>query len=180
MSPASAHFHTQDVSEPLTADGDSLSPGELLITSTLVDEFLGSLEAYGIFLRFFSGSWANFDLKRCGGRYDIILTSETIYRKENMDSLVTVMRAACASGSRHDDPQTQSLSYISEEAYHQHLCLVAAKVLYFGVGGGFAEFVRAVERQDPSCRVETVWERHVGVGRKIMRVKWGDDRDWLD
>ncbi|KAI9444081.1 hypothetical protein H4582DRAFT_1919155 [Lactarius indigo] len=50
------------------------------------------------------------------------------------------------------------------------LCLVAAKVLYFGVGGGVQEFVRAVE--DERGTVHTVWEHREGVGRRIMRVEW--------
>ncbi|KAH9023926.1 hypothetical protein EDB84DRAFT_1564570 [Lactarius hengduanensis] len=50
------------------------------------------------------------------------------------------------------------------------LCLVAAKVLYFGVGGGVREFVRVVE--DEGGTVHTVWEHREGVGRRIMRVEW--------
>lgn len=51
-----------------------------------------------------------------------------------------------------------------------HLCLVAAKILYFGVGGGVSDFLRAVEAT--KARVETVLERKEGVGRKVMRVWW--------
>ena len=47
---------------------------------------------------------------------------------------------------------------------------MAAKVVYFGVGGGVSEFVSAVEGEGRS--VETVWEKKEGVGRVIMRVKW--------
>jgi protein-histidine N-methyltransferase len=43
-------------------------------------------------------------------------------------------------------------------------------VLYFGVGGGVQEFVRAVE--DERGTVHTVWEHREGVGRRIMRVEW--------
>ena len=51
-----------------------------------------------------------------------------------------------------------------------YLCLVAAKVLYFGVGGGVSDFLQAVDGH--KGRVETVLERTAGVGRKIMRVYW--------
>ncbi len=51
-----------------------------------------------------------------------------------------------------------------------HLCLVAAKVLYFGVGGGVSDFLQAVGGH--KGRVEAVLERTAGVGRKIMRVYW--------
>jgi len=52
-----------------------------------------------------------------------------------------------------------------------YLCLVAAKVIYFGVGGGVKEFVEAV--QENGC-VERVWERKEGVGRIIMRIIWNE------
>jgi protein-histidine N-methyltransferase len=43
--------------------------------------------------------------------------------------------------------------------------------MYFGVGGGVTEFVRAVEGQERS-HVYTVWDCKVGVRRRIMRVEW--------
>ena len=52
----------------------------------------------------------------------------------------------------------------------EYMCLVAAKILYFGVGGGVSDFLHAVEVIN--ARVETVLERKVGVGRKVMRVCW--------
>lgn len=51
-----------------------------------------------------------------------------------------------------------------------YLCLVAAKILYFGVGGGVSDFLQAISGHQG--RVETVLERKTGVGRKIMRVYW--------
>ena len=52
----------------------------------------------------------------------------------------------------------------------ERLCLVAAKILYFGVGGGVSDFLRAIKAT--KARVETVLERKEGVGRKVMRVWW--------
>ena len=59
----------------------------------------------------------------------------------------------------------------------KYLCLVAAKVLYFGVGGGVSEFTKLIETPAkttgrPRGKVETVLERNVGVGRKVMNVQW--------
>jgi hypothetical protein len=53
-------------------------------------------------------------------------------------------------------------------------------VIYFGVGGGVAEFSRFVEdaayldhdRGHHKGVVETVWERRVGVERQVLRIKW--------
>ena len=50
------------------------------------------------------------------------------------------------------------------------MCLVAAKVLYFGVGGGVQEFVKDVESQ--GGKVEDVWDQRDGVARKIMSIQW--------
>ncbi|KAF9492580.1 hypothetical protein BDN71DRAFT_1451286 [Pleurotus eryngii] len=164
MSPASAYFResisTCEVSFPLV---DSTAPGELPITPELVTAFRDSLLMFNISLRFFSGSWETFDideslsLPRDRGdaanrdrTYDVVLTSETIYRVESLSALIELMQKAVGQ--------------------HEYQCLVAAKVLYFGVGGGVSEFVARVEGQ--SGRVGTVWENSGGVGRKIMRVQW--------
>ena len=119
--------------------------------------------------------------------YDLVLTSETIYRTESLDALVGIMRAAClagaqaasagsqsnGAGSSSTDPAAGSSSVPAREISlsGKPLCLVAAKVLYFGVGGGVPDFVRAVEDGDLG-HVETVLERTKGVGRKVLRVDW--------
>lgn len=77
---------------------------------------------------------------------------------ESLPSLTAVMRSACnAEGSQGMD---------------NYLCLVAAKVLYFGVGGGAAEFVQCVRDLDRGGTVETVWEKTEGVERRVMSVRW--------
>lgn len=50
------------------------------------------------------------------------------------------------------------------------LCLVAAKILYFGVGGGIAEFERSVRVVGGD--LTNVLERTIGVGRRVMRIDW--------
>ncbi|KDQ22446.1 hypothetical protein PLEOSDRAFT_1051153 [Pleurotus ostreatus PC15] len=150
MSPASVSFRqsisSSEVSFPSV---DSTVPGELPITSELVAAFQDSLLAFKISLRFFAGSWETFDLQKSLS-YDMVLTSETIYHVESLSALIELMKKAVGQ--------------------HEYQCLVAAKVLYFGVGGGVSEFVARVEGQ--LGHVETVWEKSAGVGRKIMRVHW--------
>jgi len=63
---------------------------------------------------------------------------------------------------------------MSSNEPHHYLCLVAAKVLYFGVGGGVSEFVRTVEGSPWKGKVETVWEKIAGVGRSVMRIRWDE------
>jgi protein-histidine N-methyltransferase len=113
----------------------------------LLAAFAESLATYSITLRFFSGSWEAFEMDGAG--YDLVLASETIYRLESLRPLARVLRRSCERDAA---------------------CLVAAKVLYFGVGGGVAEFVRVVESMGGT--IESAWERNVGVGRRIMRVVW--------
>ncbi|KAF8166259.1 hypothetical protein BJ912DRAFT_1034892 [Pholiota molesta] len=143
----------------------------------LKNTFLSSLQSLNITLRFFSGSWDTFDpLQTAGpGGYDLVLTAETIYRTDSLEPLINLMQAACTGNppstlenlvsSLHvtDTPPTQAKKA-------EYICLVAAKVLYFGVGGGVSDFLQAVERR--KARVDTVLERKAGVGRKIMRVLW--------
>ncbi|KAG1819348.1 hypothetical protein EV424DRAFT_1404641 [Suillus variegatus] len=134
------------------------SPLELDISESLKDAFHQSLMTYGVKLRFFSGSWDTFDLQKSCGSYNLVLTSETIYRMESLPSLTAIMRGACkAEGPKDVD---------------DYLCLVAAKVLYFGVGGGVTEFVRCVQGSDEGGTVKTVWEKTQGVERRVMSIRW--------
>ncbi|KAF9226226.1 hypothetical protein BS17DRAFT_697770 [Gyrodon lividus] len=139
---------------------------ELNITPQLFSAFKTSLQNHGIHLRFFSGSWDTFDLNSTGGRYNLVLTSETIYHPKSLLGLIRVMRDACVA---------PSWGNVGEEV-HQYLCLVAAKTVYFGVGGGIAEFIRCVEEtigeQASRSQVEIVWDESIGVSRKVMSVRW--------
>ncbi|KAI6037609.1 hypothetical protein EDC04DRAFT_2129859 [Pisolithus marmoratus] len=128
----------------------------LIITPQLLDTFKKSLETYRVHIRLFSGSWESFDLGITGGRYGLVLTSETIYRLESLPSLVHLMRRSC----------------LSDDNSGQYLCLVAAKAVYFGVGGGVAEFAQCVEATNHEAQVETVFEKKSGVSRKVMSIRW--------
>lgn len=170
---------------------DPSQPGELALTPELKTAFLESLQTCGIHLKLFSGSWATFDVERAGGPYDVLLTSETIYRTASLGSLVDLMRRATApavqkGSSPSLEDSTSRLSLSDSEGLKglvdaPYLCLVAAKLVYFGVGGGVNEFVQAVETSHArgvagegrsSNRVQTVWETNKGVKRSIMRVVW--------
>jgi protein-histidine N-methyltransferase len=133
--------------------GHERRPGALTVTPELLAAFRNSLDAHSVRLRFFSGGWTSLRTQlEQSPPYDIVLASETIYRTDALGAFLRVLRA------------------VMQEASQRTLCLVAAKVLYFGVGGGVQEFVRAVE--DEGGTVQTVWEHREGVGRRIMRVEW--------
>lgn len=150
MSPASKNFReTTSVLEDPESELPAADPtvvADIPMSPALKAAFLASLKDHSVVLRFFSGSWHTFKIER---PYEIILTSETIYRSESMASLISLLQSACGP---------------------QATCLVAAKVLYFGVGGGVTAFVNAVE--ETSGKAETVWEKTSGVGRKILSVQW--------
>jgi len=167
-------------------------PGHLTMTPALLSAFTASLDAHKIRLRFFAGGWASLhelllplslspqaqgtsssspaapsqSQPQPPPSYDVVLASETIYRTETLGAFLNVLRtAAGASGSPAPVADTQVAAVVPPP-----LCLVAAKVLYFGVGGGVQAFMRAVEGENGSVR--TVWEHREGVGRMIMRVEW--------
>lgn len=152
-SPAADVYRVSEAEANASEDVDL----ELHITPQLLHAFKTSLHDHGLRLRFFSGSWDTFDLRRTGGPYHLVLTSETIYHPNSLPGLVRVMRDACSEG-------------------HGYLCLVAGKTVYFGVGGGIAEFVRCVgsvaDERGNGGQVETIWETSTGVSRKVMRVRW--------
>ncbi|KAK7001305.1 hypothetical protein R3P38DRAFT_3048434 [Favolaschia claudopus] len=161
MSPSSAEYRIRrhyrasedDVEYP---PPDPAVAGELSITPVLKNAFTASVAKLGIDLAFFSGSWDSFAtrLRSEGTKYDMVLTSETIYRTDSLPALIQLLYQACSA--------------------KDVLCLVAAKVLYFGVGGGVSEFTRALQSNALECcgRAETVWERKLGVDREIMRIHW--------
>ncbi|KAJ8093143.1 hypothetical protein PM082_020628 [Marasmius tenuissimus] len=174
MSPASDAFRK---AQPPPVEGEEDSnifpppdptvATEISITDELKTAFQSSLRERYITLRFFSGSWSTFDVDKIGGKYDIVLTSETVYRMESVPSLIDLLYHACAGQGGLDSLR------ITEDS--PCLCLVAAKVFYFGVGGGIAEFVEAVRHRGTSNKtptIETVWEQNVGVARKILSLSW--------
>lgn len=78
-----------------------------------------------------------------------------------MPSLAETMQLACCG----------SQSKLIEEADSRKRgeCLVAAKVLYFGVGGGVSDFVDYVEKKG-IAKAKIVRERNTGIGRVILSL----------
>jgi protein-histidine N-methyltransferase len=146
-------------------------PGGLTVTQELLAAFTASLDTHKVRLRFFSGSWESLRemLPRQGKLpYDIVLASETIYCTEAFDAFVGVLRTATATPAPAA-PVADAAS-LGDQEVPWPLCLVAAKVLYFGVGGNVQGFVHVVEREHGT--VCTMWECLEGVGRIIMCVEW--------
>lgn len=201
MSSASSVFR-QSSSEGVTPENESAAfppadPSqacELPLTPELIAAFKECLSSRRISIRFFDGSWDSFAIPK---PYDLILTSETIYRQDSLRSLISLL-AQAACGPKEGTQSLEALSRdqlrINDGKRNEPICLVAAKLVYFGVGGGVSEFKRAVREyrfDDSESRrteensqtqratkrtgggeVYTIWEHAEGVKRCVMSVQW--------
>ncbi len=169
MSPLSAEYRASSAAD--SDDSDDDDDGEETTQGR-------AAHAHKVRLRFFAGGWST--LRECLAHqgtappppYDIVLASETIYRTEALGAFLGVLRSTVASASASSAATMSAPAPCNREVevVHPPLCLVAAKVLYFGVGGGVQAFVSAIEGEHGT--VHTVWEHREGVGRAIMRIEW--------
>lgn len=180
-----------DADHDMLPPADASEPGDLSLTPALIAAFVASLKAYQIDLKFSSGSWATLNVGSSmthRGPYDILLTSETIYRMDSLSSLVDLMSRATVRPTPENGSIVESLEDATSKislspssgvvdlqilASEPYLCLVAAKLVYFGVGGGVREFVNEVEgRSAGRGKVQTIWVQNQGIKRSVMRVVW--------
>ncbi|RHZ75389.1 hypothetical protein Glove_214g42 [Diversispora epigaea] len=107
------------------------------------------------FSRFFKGDWSRLlevmDLQSNEEKYDIILTSETIYNSDSLPKLYNVIK--------------NSLKRPSGVAY------IAAKTIYFGVGGGILTFRHIVE-QENLFEINVVYTVTEHVRREILKLSF--------
>lgn len=107
--------------------------------------------------------------------FDVILTSETIYQTTSLPDLIVLLKLAYHGNAEQDELETQVHNLkIDDDGDHRHVvhCLVAAKMLYFGVGGGVLDFERLVKQAGGT--VITHSEKNIGVGRKVMSIRWNE------
>lgn len=105
--------------------------------------------------RFFSGDWKSFEenfllkeLTEESWKFDLILTSETIYNVENQSKLVSIFK-----------------NCLKREGE----VLVAAKTFYFGVGGGLRQFENLVKQENLKSEIVKTFDNS-GVKREIMKI----------
>ncbi|ABN65805.1 predicted protein [Scheffersomyces stipitis CBS 6054] len=107
-----------------------LKNDELLITDALIDTFINDLKEYNVELVFISGSWGT-QFNQLIEKYaiDFIISSETIYSLETLplvaESIVDILEKSGTKEGR---------------------ALIAAKNIYFGVGGSVIEFLHYLSR----------------------------------
>ena len=80
-------------------------------------------------------------------KYDVILTSETIYEESNYSKLLKIFE-----------------ELLEPDGY----ILLAAKIHYFGVGGGLRNFEKFLEAK---WNFRTVFENSDSVKREIIEIK---------
>lgn len=132
-----------------TGNTMELRSNEIEVTENLVATFLTDLASKNITLEFVSGGWSpQFVSVLSADKFDLVLASETIYSPETLPIFTDTM--LCLMNER-----TESL--------------VAAKRVYFGVGGGIPEFERALDVRN--INYQTISEEtSQGVVRAILRV----------
>jgi protein-histidine N-methyltransferase len=138
----------------------------LRLTPRLLTAFTASLQAKNITLSFLSGAWSpkltNLLAPQGQDQTDLILASETIYSPLSLRAftrtLIDVLRNKDRDGGGRK-------------------ALVAAKMVYFGVGGGVREFLRLLREEDRGGVVgeEAVvfegGEGEGGVKRVVMELR---------
>ncbi|KAF9304871.1 Histidine protein methyltransferase 1 [Mortierella antarctica] len=139
-----------EIPEADPADGDFI--GVELDIPDSDEERKGLLQKVGLQSRFFMGDWAGLvdllDFKSSDDKYDLILTSETIYAEESHMKLYNTIKNSLKQGGK---------------------ALVAAKTFYFGVGGDVLSFRRLIEK-DGTFDVKVVFSAQAFVRREILEL----------
>lgn len=121
--------------------------GEISISEEDRRAFLLDLDSRGISIQGISGSWSP-EMVAMIGQADLIVASETIYSSSNLPSFVQMLQGTLSDSGT---------------------ALVAAKCVYFGVGGGVDEFTRQCEEQ--KLRPCPFFESNTGVRRTILSIE---------
>ncbi len=147
---------------------------DLDLDDETLDAFFHRLEEHNIELKFSSGDWSGLaeDVGKEQERYDLILTAETIYRPDSVPSLLQLLRGAAKVSEFEIVEGGKSASTDASVRLHGGECLIliAAKVIYFGVGGDLHAF--EAEVTDVGGKLEEVKSWNAGVGRKVLQLRW--------
>lgn len=128
---------------------------EVIKTVTIPNVLLNFDDRESVLKRcqFFCGDWASFAKLRSWNehefvRYDLILTSETIYNPDNHKKLYEVFK---------------------QRLKEDGVGFIAGKSYYFGVGGGMRQFQNLIE-EDGIFDVEIVWKNRKGLQKEILKI----------
>ena len=132
--------------------------GELEIDADLLQAFNSSLKSHDVKLSFFSGAWSSefarvvIQTTGLGPAQLTILSAETIYSPAALKSFADTL-----------------LSLLNGMPEGRKTALIAAKKVYFGVGGSIEDFCDAVRAE--GAGVQQIREESDGVRRAVVEVK---------
>ncbi|KAI9091298.1 hypothetical protein DFS34DRAFT_329691 [Phlyctochytrium arcticum] len=118
---------------------------EIDLSGSRPEDFVGQL---------WSGDWDSLKHSLMGiseaDKYDVIVTSETIYSSQSHSKLVDLMQAIVKSDG---------------------VIYLAAKNVYFGCSGSLSAFLSVVQEKG-ATEVSRVWELNDSVRREIVRIRF--------
>ncbi|MBW0493602.1 hypothetical protein O181_033317 [Austropuccinia psidii MF-1] len=135
------HAHQLDQNKILKASDD------LEITQELKSNFITFLNFHQLEFEFIHGPWSTFQPEPC----NLIYSSETIYSLDSIQDFVKII-------FKHKTLVDKSKPII----------LVAAKTIYFGVGGGYHILKELVEGL--SGTIDLINSDQVGIGKVVMKI----------
>ncbi|EDW63849.1 histidine protein methyltransferase 1 homolog [Drosophila virilis] len=135
--------YNKDVLEKITIPNVLLNLNETLTDDEKIDQLQKKSN-------FYAGDWSYFTtLTENLEKYDIILTSETIYNMENQQKLLDTFKKRLKSDG---------------------IVLVAAKSHYFGVGGGLEQLVEFI-KSGKDFLSTYLWQADENLKRGIIQLK---------
>ncbi|KAK1754922.1 hypothetical protein QBC47DRAFT_204291 [Echria macrotheca] len=154
----------QQRGELVVLDDAFTSDGELELSAEVLDAFKESLSANQISLSFLSGGWSPefveqlyTSVTRQDAANTLVMGAETIYSPFALESFVATLHSIL-DRERQQRP--------NGDAY----AIIAAKRLYFGVGGSLDDFVDKMKSL--GATVETLREEAEGVRRGVVRCSF--------
>lgn len=164
------HFARQDAQQQRQNTSAQPENGELDLDEDFLAQFRRDMEERKVQLSFHAGPWEGLQLVdqaegRQPPRADLVLTSETTYRSDVVQSLVQTMRRLLV-----DDEE--------DGKGEDGVALVATKDYYFGLGGGIVALQSALDEDDKArngarrAHVETKRQSTAGVKRSVLAVSW--------
>jgi len=131
--------------------------GELEIGPEVIQDFLASMDSFNVKLSFFSGAWSP-DFVQIVDQHAssiarlTVIGAETIYSPAALKSFAETL-----------------MSLLKKGGSAEKTALIAAKKVYFGVGGSMEDFCDIVRSKGGI--VEQIREESDGVRRAVVEVK---------
>ena len=130
-------------------EGPQLANDELVFTSRLIDAFKLSLDKANVQIVLISGSWGLQFVLLLQEPLDFIISSETIYSLDTLPLVAEMIQTFIKTGNSDCH------------------ALVAAKDIYFGVGGSVVEFVKHINAMGLRVDVEHM---NAQLKRSLIRI----------